>query len=82
VEQAYLYAHSQQIYLLDKAGRTRALFFNGSPLDEMHTAVLALLREGAVEQDLRTADCGPGGVACPQDPTGETTREGTGDDWK
>ncbi len=80
VERAYLYAHSQQIYLLDKAGRTRALFFNGSPLDEMHAAVLALLREGAVEQDLRTADCGPGGVACPQDPTEETTLEGTGDD--
>ncbi len=49
VEQAYLYAHSQQIYLLDKAGRTRALFFIGSPIDEMHAAVLALLREGAVE---------------------------------
>jgi protein SCO1/2 len=44
-KEAYLYAHSQQIYLLDKAGRTRALFFSGSPLDEMQEAVLALLDE-------------------------------------
>ena len=80
VEHAYLYAHSQQIYLLDKGGRTRALFFTGSPLDEMQAAVLALLGEGAVEPDPSTADCGPGGVACPQSPTEETRREGTGDD--
>ena len=80
VEHAYLYAHSQQIYLLDKAGRTRALFFSGSPLDEMQAAVRALLGEGAVEQDPRTADCGPGGVACPQSPAEETPDEGTGDD--
>jgi protein SCO1/2 len=44
-KEAYLYAHSQQIYLLDKVGRTRALFFSGSPLDEMQEAVLALLEE-------------------------------------
>ena len=80
VEHAYLYAHAQQIYLLDKAGQTRALFFVGSPLDEMQAAVLALLREEAVEQELRTADCGPGGVGCPQSPTEETKSEGTGDD--
>ena len=44
---SYLYAHSQQIYLLDKAGRTRAFFFTGSPLEEMEGAVLALLKEPA-----------------------------------
>jgi protein SCO1/2 len=44
-ESGYLYSHSQQIYLLDKAGRTRAFFFTGSPLDEMQEAVLALLKE-------------------------------------
>jgi protein SCO1/2 len=80
VEHAYLYAHSQQIYLLDKAGRTRALFFNGSPLKEMQASVLALLGEGAFEQGRRTADCSPGGVGCPQRPAGENPREGTGDD--
>jgi protein SCO1/2 len=45
VKSGYLYSHSQQIYLLDKAGRTRALFFAGSPLSEMKGAVLALLDE-------------------------------------
>jgi protein SCO1 len=44
---SYLYTHSQQIYLLDKAGRTRALYFTGSPLDEMEGAVRALLTEPA-----------------------------------
>jgi len=45
VKSAYLYSHSQQIYLLDKMGRTRAYFFTGSPLDEMEAAVRALLKE-------------------------------------
>jgi len=45
VKEAYLYSHSQQIYLLDKAGRTRTFFFIGSPLDEMEQAVLGLLSE-------------------------------------
>ena len=45
VKEAYLYSHSQQIYLLDKSGRTRAFFFIGSPLDEMEQAVLGLLNE-------------------------------------
>ncbi len=45
VKEAYLYSHSQQIYLLDKAGRTRAFLFTGSPLDEMEQAVLRLLKE-------------------------------------
>jgi len=44
-DSSYLYSHSQQIYLLDKAGRTRAFFFTGSPVTEMETAVLALLEE-------------------------------------
>ncbi|MBW1842815.1 MAG: SCO family protein [Deltaproteobacteria bacterium] len=44
-EHSYLYAHSQQIYLLDKSGRTRALFFTGSPLEEMQEAVTTLLNE-------------------------------------
>jgi protein SCO1/2 len=45
VKEAHLYSHSQQIYLLDKAGRTRAFFYTGSPLDEMEQAVTALLEE-------------------------------------
>jgi protein SCO1/2 len=44
-DQSYLYSHSQQIYLLDKEGRTRAFFFTGSPVKEMQEAVLALLKE-------------------------------------
>jgi len=44
-DHSYLYSHSQQIYLLDKLGRTRALFFTGSPLEEMQQAVIALLNE-------------------------------------
>jgi protein SCO1/2 len=45
VKEAHLYSHSQQIYLLDKLGRTRAFFYTGSPLDEMEQAVVALLGE-------------------------------------
>jgi protein SCO1/2 len=45
VKSGYLYSHSQQIYLLDKAGRTRALYFTGSPLKEMKADVVALLEE-------------------------------------
>jgi len=45
VEDAYLYSHSQQIYLLDKAGRTRAYFYTGSPVAEMQQAVSTLLKE-------------------------------------
>lgn len=44
-DKAYLYSHSQQIYLLDKSGRTRSLLYVGSPLDEMEAAVQALLAE-------------------------------------
>jgi len=73
-EQAYLIAHSQQIYMLDKEGRTRALFFVGSPLDEMQEAVLALLKEPA---SAGFVDCKSGGAACPDDPTDEETQRGT-----
>ena len=45
IDRAYLYSHSQQIYLLDKEGRTRALFFTGSPLGEMEDAISELLEE-------------------------------------
>jgi protein SCO1/2 len=45
IDRSYLYSHSQQIYLLDKKGRTRALFFTGSPLDEMEHAIHELLDE-------------------------------------
>jgi protein SCO1/2 len=44
-DEGYLYSHSQQIYLLDKQGRTRAYFFTGSPLTEMALAVNSLLEE-------------------------------------
>jgi len=54
-KRSYLYAHSQQIYLLDRVGRTRAFFFTGTPLDEMEGAVLALLKEPAAGPDVETA---------------------------
>jgi protein SCO1/2 len=41
--ESFQYAHSQQVYLLDGRGRTRALFFSGSPLDEMASAIHSLL---------------------------------------
>jgi len=44
-DEAFQYAHSQQVYLLDGHGRTRALFFTGSPLDDMEKAVRSLLKE-------------------------------------
>jgi protein SCO1/2 len=62
VEEAYLYTHSQQIYLLDKAGRTRALFFTGSPLEEMKQAVLGLLREPSVKESTATRQQAPAGA--------------------
>jgi protein SCO1/2 len=45
VDSGYLYAHSQQIYLLDKVGRTRALYYTGTPLSEMEQAVRDLFEE-------------------------------------
>ena len=44
-EQGYLYSHSQQIYLIDKSGRTRAFFFTGSPVEEMREALRSVLAE-------------------------------------
>ncbi len=58
-DKAYLVSHSQQIYLLDKAGRTRALFFVGSPVSEMQEAVLTLLSEETaqvMDEDCKSAD--------------------------
>ncbi len=60
-DHSYLYSHSQQIYLLDKAGRTRALFFSGSPLEEMEVAVRALLKEHATGTLVDEAHEGTGG---------------------
>lgn len=45
VDEAYLYAHSQQIYVIDKRGRARGFFYVGSSIDEMAAAVKALLAE-------------------------------------
>ncbi len=42
-----IYSHSQQVYLLDRAGRTRGMFFSGSPLEEMEGAVRSLLNEAS-----------------------------------
>ena len=36
--------------MLDKVGRTRAMFFTGSPLVDMEGAVLALLKESTADQ--------------------------------
>lgn len=49
-DRAYLYTHAQQIYLLDGSGRTRGLYFSGSPLREMEGAVRALLAEEAAPE--------------------------------
>lgn len=46
-EKSYLYTHAQQIYLLDAAGRARGLYFSGSPLPEMESAVRSLHAEQA-----------------------------------
>jgi hypothetical protein len=77
VAHSYLYAHSQQIYLLDREGRTRALFFIGSPLDEMRDAVLALLEEPV---GLPAPDCDAVGAGCPGGPAGHGTHKGTEED--
>ncbi|MCP5055470.1 MAG: SCO family protein [bacterium] len=85
VKSAYLYSHSQQIYLLDKQGRTRALFFTGSPLEEMQAAVLALLEEpahappadGGSPNAPLDAKCRSGGAPCPHDPANHGAHQGT-----
>ena len=50
-DQAYLYSHSQQIYLLDKRGRTRGFYFAGSPLGRDGGG-----RHGAARASDRAAD--------------------------
>ena len=45
VAEGVLVAHSQQVYLIDKAGRTRSLFYTGTPVEEMAAAVRALKAE-------------------------------------
>lgn len=45
VKEGHLIAHSQQIYLIDKKGRTRALFYTGTPIEEMAEAVRTLSKE-------------------------------------
>lgn len=47
-DEFYVYSHSQQIYLLDPQGNTRALFYTGTPIDEMREGVLQLLAEADV----------------------------------
>lgn len=84
VEHSYLYSHSQQIYLLDKVGRTRALFFTGSPLEEMQGAVLALLGEEVGEPvaenglagDPLDANCNSGGGSAPKRLSGSSQQTG------
>ena len=68
-DRTYLYTHSQQIYLLDGSGRTRGLFFAGSPLQEMEDAVRSLLHEsvaGAPEGRADSSDSAEG--ECPDHP--------------
>lgn len=68
-EKSYLYTHAQQIYLLDAAGRVRGLYFSGSPLPEMESAVRSLLAErasGAAEDRGSKSDSGE--EASPADP--------------
>jgi protein SCO1/2 len=82
-DQAYLYTHSQQIYLLDRAGRTRGLYFSGSPLPEMERAVRALLAEGAEgAPDGRGSACDPDEGGCAADPHREHQGRGIEGDGK
>jgi protein SCO1 len=68
-EESYLYTHAQQIYLLDAAGRTRGLYFSGSPLAEMEHAVRSLIVAGAAGVPEATGSgCDPEKEACPADP--------------
>ncbi len=41
-ETFHVYAHSQQIYLIDKEGNTRGLFFTGAPMSELQTSIRQL----------------------------------------
>jgi protein SCO1/2 len=77
-EKAYLVSHSQQIYLLDKAGRTRALFFAGSPVGEMQEAILALLREESIH--VKDDDCKSEGADCLAHSTPQRAHEHEGEE--
>lgn len=44
-EDSYIYSHSQQIYLLDQQGRTRALFYVGTPIEEVRDKIRQLIAE-------------------------------------
>ena len=41
----FVYAHSQQIYLLDKEGLTRALYYTGTPIREIQKSIQELINE-------------------------------------
>lgn len=75
-EESYLYTHSQQIYLLDAAGRTRGLYFSGSPLQEMELAVRSLLADAGKSAPDTQVHCDPEKEACPADPHREHHRRG------
>lgn len=62
-----IYSHSQQVYLLDGAGRTRGMFFSGSPLEEMESAVRSLLKEASGDvSERRVPASDPGAKAGPE----------------
>jgi len=67
-DSAYLYSHSQQIYLLDKSGRTRGMLYVGSPLEEMEASVRTLLAEPTSHD----ADPTEGSMAAPTDSDNRT----------
>ncbi|NOQ69171.1 MAG: redoxin domain-containing protein [Gammaproteobacteria bacterium] len=50
-EDFYLYSHSQQIYLLDHQGRTRALFYIGTSPEVMRNNILQLIAEQETGHD-------------------------------
>jgi len=51
VEDFYIYSHSQQIYLLDHQGRTRALFYIGTSPEVMRNNILQLIAEQEAGHD-------------------------------
>lgn len=42
----FIYSHSQNIYLLDKQGRVRSLFYVGTPVKEVRKNIIDLINEG------------------------------------
>jgi protein SCO1/2 len=45
VDEAFLYAHSQQVYLIDKLGRTRGFVYIGNGVDDIADKARSLLAE-------------------------------------